>query len=376
MKICMLTSGHSAIDSRIFYKEAMSLRKIYDDVVVIGHYDEELCLRDGIKIRGYKSGKSIKDRYKFLNKLIDMAVEEKADVYHFHDFELVLRIMKIKKKLPNAKLIYDVHEYYPEMVTMSKNIPGILKPFGAFYVKNKEDRVVKKMDYIITTDDYNKERFSKINKNVEVVYNFSKFKIKSELDKELNKEYDVIYQGGISVERGAVNLVKAINIASEKIKDIRMVFVGSFDDEETKNSIFQYIKENGLEDNIKYLGRVPHTEVEDYIRKSKIGMVAFLPYPRYAKNIPIKQFEYMSCGIPVIGSEMPSVKRFISAYNSGLTVDSSSPEEIAKAIVTLLENPDLCNKLGQNGIKAVKEEYNWGNMEERLQNIYKSLNLS
>jgi glycosyltransferase involved in cell wall biosynthesis len=371
----MLTSGHSAVDSRIFYKEAMSLRKIYDDVVVIGHYDEGICCKDGIKIRGYKSGKSLKERYNFLNKLIDIAVEEKADVYHFHDFELVLRIMKIKKKLPNAKLIYDVHEYYPEMVTMSKNIPSILKPFGAFYVKHKEDKVAKNMDYIITTDDYNKERFSKINKNVEVVYNFSDFKLKEEPDKELSKEYDVIYQGGISVERGAINLVKAIHIASKKIKNIKMIFVGSFDDEETQNSISLYISQNGLEDNIKYLGRVSHIEVEDYIRKSKIGMVAFLPYPRYAKNIPIKQFEYMSCGVPVIGSEMPSVKRFITAYNSGLTVDSSSPEEIAKAIVKLLENPDLCSELGQNGIKAVKEEYNWGNMEERLQNIYKSLSI-
>ena len=124
--------------------------------------------------------------------------------------------------------------------------PSILKPFGAFYVKHKEDKVAKNMDYIITTDDYNKERFSKINKNVEVVYNFSDFKLKEEPDKELSKEYDVIYQGGISVERGAINLVKAIHIASKKIKNIKMIFVGSFDDEETQNSISLYISQNGL----------------------------------------------------------------------------------------------------------------------------------
>lgn len=371
MKICMLTSGHYALDSRVFSKEAASLRKIYNDVSIVAVYEKEFDEVDNIKIYGIKKAKSLYERYKLVDKVIDKAIELKADVYHFHDFEMILKIMRIKKALPNCRLIYDVHEYYPEMVTMSKKIPGILKPFGEIYVKKKEDSIIKKFDYVITTDDYNKERFSKIVPYVEVVYNFSEFNPNEKPADE--KLYDIIYQGGISIERGAMMLVKAVKIAQKKIPDIKYIMVGSFDDKEAENSVMNYIKENKLEKNINYIGRVPHSQVKEYIEKSKMGVVAFLPYPRYAKNIPIKQFEYMSCGVPVIGGNLPSVKKFVEKYNSGIIVNPEDPEDMANAIVNIIENPELAKQLSLNGLKAVKEEYNWSNMEKRLWNIYKSL---
>lgn len=372
MRICVLTTGHTAFDDRIFYKEILSLRKKHDDIYIVAPYEKRQDEKSGVKIIGVNKASSLIGRYKLVDEVIKKAAEIKADIYHFHDLEIVLKVMKLKKLVPGCKIIYDVHEYYPEMITMSKKIPGILKPLGAFYVNSKEMSVAKKLDYIITTDDYNKERFSKVNSNVDVIYNFSEFEAKE--DDKTKKEYDVIYQGGISIERGALNLVKAINIAKKKQQDIKMVFVGTFDDEGTKNTIFKYIEDNNLSDNIKYIGRVPHQEVENYIRKSKMGVVAFLPYPRYAKNIPIKQFEYMSCGVPVIGGYLPSVKRFVTAYNSGIIVDPTDPKDIANAILKLLDDPELCLKLGRNGIKAVKESYNWGNMENKLFSIYDKLN--
>lgn len=371
MKICMLTTAHSPLDDRIFYKETISLKKISSDIVVIAPFDKETYEENGIRIVGVKRSKTLYERYKLVDKVIEKAIEEKADVYHFHDFEILLKVFKIKKYLPNSKIIYDVHEYYPDMIRMSKKIPAFLKPFGTIYVNKIEERAARRFDYIITTDDYNKDRFRKLNKNVDVIYNFSEFTIKENVN--ITKEYDVIYQGGISVERGAINLVKAISIAQKKKEDIKMIFVGTFDDAETENSVLNYIKENKLENNIKYLGRVHHNEVENYIRKSRMGVVAFLPFPRYAKNIPIKQFEYMSCGIPVIGGYLPSVKRFVIAYNSGIIVDPTSPEDIANAILKILNNPNLEYELGQNGVRAVNEEYNWGNMENKLLGIYKKL---
>ena len=257
------------------------------------------------------------------------------------------------------------------MITMSRKIPEFIKPIGASYVNRKEINVASKLDYIISTDDYNKERFSKVNNNVDIIYNFTDFK--TDDGEKVEKEYDVIYQGGISIERGALKLIEAINIIRSKKPDISMIFVGSFDDEDVKEAVYKYIKENNLSRNIKYIGRVSHEEVENYIKKSRMGVVAFLPYPRYAKNIPIKQFEYMGCGVPVIGGYLPSVKRFITAYNSGIIVDPNDARSIADAILKLLDDPKLCKTLGENGIRAVRESYNWGNMEHKLLDIYASL---
>lgn len=371
MKICMLTTGHSALDDRIFYKEALSLKKVYNDITIIAPDDNNEYVQDGVRIIGITKPKSIKERFAIVDELIKKAVEVNADVYHFHDFEIIYKANKIKKYLPDAKIVYDVHEHYPDMVRMSRKVPAIIKPLAVWLVDKTELHISKKFSYIITADDAVKERFKTINESTDVVYNFSEFDLKNAINYE--KEYDVIYQGGITLERGVFQLVKAIEIARQTKKDIKMIFVGPFGDEEAKKKVFNYIEEKNLSESIKFVGKVPHKDVEGYIRKSKVGVVTLLPLPKYFKNIPIKQFEYMSCGIPVVGSDLPPIKKFLTSYNSGIIVDPTSPKEISEAIIKLVSDPELCKELGNNGIKAVTEEYNWTNMEKKLIKIYKNI---
>jgi glycosyltransferase involved in cell wall biosynthesis len=359
------------LDNRIFYKQALSLRKKYEDVTLIVPDSRDTYMEQGIRIIGVKRADSLFGRYKLGDLVVEKAIEVKADVYHFHDFELIYKVLKIKKALPKSKLVYDVHEHYPDMMRMSRKIPKMLRPIATFIVDKSELRYAKKFDQIITADDAVKERFDKIHSNVDVIYNFSEFEPKEENTTE--KEYDVIYQGGITLERGVYNVVQAIHILKEKFPEIKMVFVGPFDDVQGREIVYAYIEEHDLDANILFTGRVPHVEVEDYIRKSRAGVVTLLPLPKYFKNIPIKQFEYMSCGIPVVGSDLPPIKRFIAKYDSGIIVDPTKPEEIAKALHILLCDPRLCKEMGENGIKAVREEYNWAKMEEKLLKVYSRL---
>lgn len=371
MKICMLTTGHSALDDRIFYKEALSLKKAYDDITIIAPDENHEYVQDGIRIIGITKPGSIKERFKIVDELVKRAVEINADVYHFHDFEIIYKVNKIKKYLPNAKIVYDVHEHYPDMVRMSRKVPAILKPLAVWLVDKTELHISKKFNYIITADDAVKERFKHINENTDVIYNFSEFELKTPVNYE--KEFDVIYQGGITLERGVFELVKAIEIAKQTKNNIKMIFVGPFGDEGAKEKVFNYIKEKKLGENIKFIGKIPHKDVEGYIRRSKIGVVTLLPLPKYFKNIPIKQFEYMSCGIPVIGSDLPPIKKFLTSYNSGIIVDPTNPKQISNAIVKLINNPELCEELGNNGIRAVTKEYNWSKMETKLIDLYKKI---
>lgn len=371
MKICILTTGHQALDNRIFYKQALSLRKKYEDITLIVPDSREFYEEQGIKIIGVQRAGSLWGRFQLGDTVVQKAIEVKGDIYHFHDFELIYKVMKIKKALPDCKLIYDVHEHYPDMMRMSKKVPRILRPLATFLVDKTELHKAKKFDQIVTADDAVKERFDRINPRVDVIYNFSEFE-PAEGD-NTGKEYDLIYQGGITLERGVFHVVQAVNILREKFPDLKMIFVGPFDDQEGRDLVFNYIEEHDLDRNVLFAGKVPHVEVEEYIRKSRIGVVTLLPLPKYFKNIPIKQFEYMSCGIPVVGSDLPPIKRFVTKYNSGIIVDPTKPEEIAKAINILLSDPRLCKEMGDNGIKAVREEYNWGKMEEKLLKIYSRL---
>jgi glycosyltransferase involved in cell wall biosynthesis len=370
LKICILTTGHQALDNRIFYKQALSLKKKYADITLIVPDERAEYTEQGIKIIGVPRANSLYGRFKLGDTVVAKAIEVQADVYHFHDYELIFKVGKIKKALPNCKLVYDVHEHYPDMMRMSKKVPKLLRPLATFIVDKSELFLAPKFDQIITADDAVRERFNK-HPYVEILYNFSDFI--PEEKPEIEKEYDVIYQGGITLERGAFNLVQAIHLLRDKYPQIKLVFVGPFNDPEGRELVYNYIEENHLSENVLFVGRIPHLEVEDYIRKSKIGAVTLMPVPKYYKNIPIKQFEYMSCGIPVVGSDLPPIKRFLTAYNSGIVVDPTKPEEIAKAFNILLSDPRLCKEMGENGLQAVREEYNWGKMEERLYKIYSRL---
>lgn len=371
MKICILTSGHSPLDDRIFYKEALSLRKVYDDITIIGPFEEKYKEVNGIKILGIPKEKTLLGRIKHLNKLINEAINLKANIYHFHDYEIILYASQIKRALPNSKIIYDVHEHYPDMVDASYKIPKILKPIIRLFVESSENILSRNYDYILTADDAVKERFDKFNRNVDIIYNFSDF-----IPKEspgFNKEYDIIYQGGISRIRGVIQLVKAVKIIKKEKNDIRMIFVGTFADSECEKEVKEYIKEKDLNSNIFFKGQVPHMEVEGYIRKSRIGVVTLLPIPKFFKNIPIKQFEYMSCGIPIVGSRLPPIQKFVSEAECGILVNPLKPEEIAKAILELLNDSNRAEYLGKNGMKAVQEKYNWKLMEKKMRAIYKHL---
>ncbi len=373
MKICILTTGHSPFDSRIFYKQANSLKKICDDITIIGPYDKEFEIVSGIKIKGIPKPKDLKGRFFILDLIIEKAIEERADIYHFHDFEIIYKALKIKRKLPNSKIIYDVHEHYPDMVRMSKKVPKPIRALTTLMVDKSELYISKKFDFIITADEAVKDRFNNISKSVEVIHNYTQFNaIKNDL---IKKEYDIIYQGGITIERGALQILKAIKIlkSNPKYENIKMVFVGPFGYAKCKDILMKYISDNDLESNIIFTGRVDHDIVREYMYKSKIGLVPLLPEPKYFKNIPTKQFEYMSCGIPVIGSYMPPIKRYITAYNSGIVINPLDEVDIAENIAKLLMDEDLIKCMGDNGIKAISEEFNWKQEEEKLINIYKVL---
>lgn len=371
MKICILTTGHPALDNRIFYKQALSLKKSYQDITLIAPDNRKEYIQDGIKIIGVPRAGSLYGRYKLGDLIVSKAIAVKADIYHFHDYELIYKVKKIKKALPGCKLVYDVHEHYPDMMSMSRKVPGLLRPLATFLVDKSELFLAKGFDQIITADDAVKERFDKYHSWVDVIYNYSEFAVKDDLNTP--KEYDIIYQGGITLERGVLQTVQAVKILKDKHPHIRMVFVGPFNDDLGRKMVDEFIKENNLEENIIFKGKVPHIKVEDYIRKSRIGVVILQPLPKYYKNIPIKQFEYMSCGIPVVGSDLPPIKRFLTSHDSGLIVDPRSPQEIAAAIDKLLSDPELCRKMGANGMRAVREEYNWGRMEAKLLEIYRRL---
>lgn len=365
IKVCHVSSVHPPFDVRIFHKESVSLKKAgYDTYLVVTGVEDQVS--KGVKVIGVdidQPGRLYR-MTKHSRKVIDRAKEVKADVYHLHDPELLPFAIELKKT--GAKVIYDSHEDLPRQ-TMSKNyIPKVARPFMAIGLKYYENYVVKNIDAVVTATDSIRDRFQGLNKNIIVVNNFPFIKeLKGEASTDVKKERAVCYVGSVARMRGAVEIVRAAGIA----KDVKLYIAGLINEPGLRDEM---VAQKGWE-NVEELGFVPREEVAKVMGKSVAGLVTLFPEPNHLNSIPIKMFEYLSAGIPIICSDFDHWRSLIGDINCAIFVNPLDPYDIADAINWFTENPEKAVEMGRRGQEIVETKFNWENEEKKLIDLYKDL---
>jgi len=131
------------------------------------------------------------------------------------------------------------------MVSTSPKLPNFLIPFVVASIDLVEKVFTKFVDYVITVDPILEEKFKQINKNTIIVSNFPKL---SFFDNSINtnnsnlKDNTLIHVGGLAKIRGIIECMKAAAIASEKIDNIKLIFVGPITDSNLKKEIDELMK--------------------------------------------------------------------------------------------------------------------------------------
>jgi glycosyltransferase involved in cell wall biosynthesis len=268
------------------------------------------------------------------------------------------------------KVIYDVHEDYAKQTFSKEYIPKRLRKIIAFIVKIVENIFSRFFDGIITaTDDilqnfaYHKAAVSI--KNYPIVSYFSGVKQSSNVEQNI---FNIIYVGGLSEIRGITQLVQSLEYVDSR-KDIKLTLCGKFDslNYSKKVKILKGYKK------VEYLGYVSYNEILLIFTKMHLGIVCLHPILNYLTSLPIKLFEYMAAGLPVIASDFFLWKEIVEGNKCGICVDPLDPKAIAKAVEYLIEHPEEAKKMGEYGKKAIMEKYNWENESKKLLDFYKKL---
>ena len=361
-KICHITTVHPRNDVRIFHKECNSLAKHYDvSLIVADGLGNDTINNVNIIDIGLRQSSRIKRAKIDSKKALKKAIELNCEVYHFHDPEL----MSIGRKLLqlNKKVIYDVHEDIPRQILGKPYINKYLRPILSKIIEYKENTNAKKYSAILTSTPFIRERFLKINKNTIDINNFPIITDFKSVD-FTNKKLQLCYVGGLSENRGTLSLVKSM----ENV-DSKLILAGNFENPE----LLEKCKQEKSWNKIDFKGYVNREEISKILSESIIGMVNLKPLINYIDALPVKMFEYMSAGIPVIASDFPLWKEIVESNNCGICIDPNKELEIAEAINKLLKDTVKAEEMGKNGQKAVRERYNWNIEEEKLFKVYKSL---
>ena len=121
------------------------------------------------------------------------------------------------------------------------------------------------------------------------------------------------------------------------------------------------------------LGFVDRDRVRQVLSRSMAGLVTLHPIINYIDALPVKMFEYMSAGIPVIASDFPLWREIIQGDDCGLLLDPLNPAAIAHAIDYLVSHPEEAQRMGKNGRTAVETKYNWTMEEKKLLAFYDNI---
>ncbi|MBN2893862.1 MAG: glycosyltransferase family 4 protein [Bacteroidales bacterium] len=361
--ICHLSSAHKRDDIRIFRKECKTLLNAgYQTFFIVadGNGDEII---DEINIIDVgKETSRIKRMTKTTKRILKKAIELNADIYHFHDPELMFAGLKLLKK--GKKVIYDTHEDLPRQISGKPYLKKIIRKTLPFFIEKIENYSAKRFSYIITATPAIRDRFAKLNKNVTDINNYP---ILGELQTNIEKrdiKNQVCYIGGLTKIRGLKQVVDSLEFV-----DVCLKIGGKF-----QNKTFEKeLKQSKGWTKVEELGFLSREEVKDLLSESIAGIVTFLPLPNHVDAQPNKIFEYMSAGLPVIGSNFDLWKQIIEENKCGICVDPEKPKEIAAAIEKLSNDKNLIMEMGENGKKAVDEKYNWQIEEQKLINIYSKI---
>ena len=365
--IIHFTTVHPRDDSRIRSKEVASLTRVFDDVqlYVQDGLGDEIDLQHGYRI--IDTGPRLPRIKRMVVggwRMFRAVLKARPHVAHFHDPELLP--WAILLRLRGIKIVYDVHEDMPQQVKHNPGLPQwaqrTLPPFITF----SEWAAGHIFDGFAVPTQTIAGRFPQ--KKTVLVRNFP---ILEELHRPnaapmAARPAHFAYVGYISEVRNIYGMMQAVS----KLQDpsARLRLVGSFAIQDTEDRAKAMSEWAG---SVVFEGWASRAEVGAILGEVRGGLVVLKPVEHEMLTLPIKLFEYMAAGLPVVSSDFPVWKDIVDDAKCGILVDPLDPAAIAAGMQWLLNHPEEAADMGKRGRAAVEIKYNWAPEAERLVSFYR-----
>ena len=382
IRIAMLLSNPFRPDTRVL-KEATSLQQAgYLVTIICWDRAAELAadetLENGVKIHriqavpssyGIGAVQLMRLPRFWLAALKELDLSQ-PHLVHCHDFD-TLPAGLLWGRLHHLPVVYDSHEHYADLVK-----PRLVGVVGKviYNILNLTEQIGARLaSAVITVDENLGAKFRRLNPRVVILGHYPALQHFNKPARVFTgKTLNLVYVGRLSVDRGLVTYLKILRSLHELGVPARLLLAGAFTPESEKDAFTRHSQ--GLEESIDCRGWLAYQQIPEFLSTADVGLVILTPVPRYVVALPVKLFEYMASGLPVIASNFPVTAQIINESNCGLVIDPlDDPLLVAQAIREWWEHPDIPCALGLNGRQAVHKKYHWDIDAAQVDQLYQSL---
>ncbi len=330
--------------------------------VYTSFFGEEKKFRfGGFKVVNLPCLASLKNYYYFSKvltpkKVIYFLKREKPDIVHAHLFSLSTEFVLPKVKTGTIPLVLTPH------ISVGRGLFGRL--IGEFSIKLVKS-FFKEADAIIAVTPqlrfFLEKRKVKVSRVIPNGVDTDKFSPgKSNFKKEIEADKTIVFVGRVSPEKNLVSLFKAFSLISRTKRNVKLVIVG-------KGPLLETYKRKFSSGKIIFTGYVEEKRLIDILRSADV-----FAFPSLAEAQGIACLEAMSCGVPVVASNIGGVPYNLK-WGGGKLVNPLKPKEIAEKILFYLENEEIARADGIKGREIVERRFSWQKVCRETLSLYKEL---
>ncbi len=289
------------------------------------------------------------------------------DLLHVHEPELLGPVIACAESRP---VVYDVHESYLDVLKERQWIPDWLRPFVRLGWDRWETRLLRQCAGVVVVSERIAQRYRRLHCKVEVVSNYPDLSELTDLPAVKRNGNTCVYVGGLSADRGLSQVFVALSLLNKRSLPVRLALAGPPESNEYLHSLWEEAKSLGIQELIEYYGVLSRHDAVLLQHRSSIGLVPYLPVANSMKSMPNKLVECMALGLPVVFSDFPNYCEVAGVSGAGFPIDPTRPGEIADAIERLISNHELALSMGEAGMRAVRERFNWEIERAKLLGLY------
>jgi glycosyltransferase involved in cell wall biosynthesis len=285
---------------------------------------------------------------------------------HLHDPELMPVGMALR--LRGFRVIYDVHENWPEQAERRAPVPGLLRPLVGPAYRGVEGVLLSGIATVHVLESIERRyRRPRI-----VVRNLPELGLAiPRKPRRRDGRTRMVYVGGVGRTRGAVRMIRLAEELLRRQLDVELRIIGPVEDEGLVRQMRRTIDEAHLGERVSFNNqRLPPPEASAEIAAADIGLCILDPLRNYLNSLPIKVFEYMRFGLPVVASDFECWRPYVAGTRCGILVAPEDLQQIADGVQRMIEHPEEMAEMGRRGREAIRTQYCWEKEQHKLVDFY------